>query len=156
MEQPALPPEALIEATPMAALRTRLARPWLLLVASAAGAGLLARLLAEPVLGRGLPLDRTLEAAVIGAVSLGQVSAPILTMRVARRAWSRLDDVGRGQTVAQVLAQGVVAGPLLGWAVASHSELLPAQTLLGPTTVGGVLITVGSAVSLHWRRRSGR
>lgn len=140
----------------MVALRTRLARPWMLLVASAAGAGLLARLLAEPVLGRGLPLDRTLEAAVIGAVSLGQVSAPILTMRVARRAWSRLDDGARGQVVVQVLVQGVVAGPLLGWAVAAQSELLPAPTLLGPTTVGGVLITVGSALSLRWRRGAGR
>ena len=138
------------------ALRTRLARPWLLLVASASGAGLLARVLAEPVLGRSLLLDRTLEAAVIGVVSVGQVSAPILTMRVARRAWSRLDDASRGVAVLQVLGQGVVAGPLLGWVVASHSELLPAPTLLGPTTMGGVLITLGSALSLHWRRRAAR
>jgi hypothetical protein len=135
------------------ALRARLARPWGWLVALATATALAVRLWGEANVGRGVNLDLMLEAAVIGVVSIGVMWAPMFSMRVARRAWSRLDHALRRATIVQLALQGLVFGPLMTALVAAATEWLPATRLLGPSLAGSLLITLGGSASLLLRLR---
>ncbi len=134
------------------ALASRLARPWRWLIASSLLAGVAARWYGERTVGRGEDLDLMIEGAVIGVVSIGVVWAPMLAMRVARRAWPRLPPLLRAEAARNIAAHGLLLGPTLTLLVASTSEVLPAFRLLGTSLVASVLVSLGGATSL-WLRR---
>ncbi len=134
------------------ALVSRLAQPWRWLIATSLLAALAARWYGERTVGRGENLDLMIEGAVIGVVSVGVVWAPMLAMRVARRAWPRLPLSLRVEAARNIATHGLLLGPALALLVASTSEVLPGFRLLGTSLVGCVLVSLGGAASL-WLRR---